>query len=206
MTARALVLLVAVLLVMVSGTPGIAQELTAEVRTWAGQSFRLVDAGLEVFYSILPPSEVQGGQPAAPGGGPAMGAAYGATPQTGRFSGVQLFGGTESLGQYFRGGPEPLQGHRRAESVTLYREGVATRIPVANLATLTFGRQPVTNSTLPPYLAPSDIHYRATAQLTDGTRVEGDYVNLGNALLRGSTPEGRVEIPWKDIEVVRFTR
>jgi hypothetical protein len=40
----------------------------------------------------------------------------------------------------------------------------------------------------------------------DGSTVEGDYVNLGTAILRGVTPEGRVDVPWLDIQTIRFTR
>jgi len=40
----------------------------------------------------------------------------------------------------------------------------------------------------------------------DGERVEADYVNLGTAMLRGTTPNGRVEIPWEEVEHVIFER
>ena len=55
-------------------------------------------------------------------------------------------------------------------------------------------------------MAPTHIRYAASVVLTDGSRVDGDYVNLGTVVLRGQTPEGRVDIPWQDIEVVRFSR
>jgi hypothetical protein len=42
--------------------------------------------------------------------------------------------------------------------------------------------------------------------LLDGSRIEGDYVNLGTTFLRGRTPYERVDIPWQDIETVRFSR
>jgi hypothetical protein len=36
--------------------------------------------------------------------------------------------------------------------------------------------------------------------------VEADYVNLGTTILRGITSDGRVEIPWHEIETLRFVR
>ena len=42
--------------------------------------------------------------------------------------------------------------------------------------------------------------------LEDGSRVEGDYVNLGTTFLRGRAGQGRVDIPWDQIEIVRFKR
>jgi hypothetical protein len=42
--------------------------------------------------------------------------------------------------------------------------------------------------------------------LLDGTRLEGEYVNLGTTYLRGRTPHSRVDIPWEQIETLRFTR
>ena len=42
--------------------------------------------------------------------------------------------------------------------------------------------------------------------LTDGSRVEADYVNLGTTVVRGMTPQGRVDIPWGDVETIRFQR
>ena len=47
---------------------------------------------------------------------------------------------------------------------------------------------------------------RAEGLLADGRRIAADYVNLGTAILRGATPDGRMDIPWQDIEVLRFTR
>jgi hypothetical protein len=77
---------------------------------------------------------------------------------------------------------------------------------VNRIATIAFKRQPVRNSTLPPYVAPEHIYSAATVTFTDGSTLDGDNVNPGTLLLRGTTPEGRVEIPWQEIESVRFTR
>ena len=80
------------------------------------------------------------------------------------------------------------------------------RFIVSSVAVLAFHRQPVRGSSLPPYVATSHFRYAAKATLTDGSSVEGDYVNLGSAVLRGLTPEGAVDISWHEIEHVRFTR
>jgi hypothetical protein len=180
-------------------TPSGAQDGGAEVRTWDGQSLSLADASLEVFYTILPPRKDEGGA-----AGPADSAAAGAT--AGRFSGMRIFGSVESLSSFFDKGSEPMQGHRRTDSVKLHRHGIATQIPISSVATLVFTREPVKDSALPPYVAPSHFRYGATAILVDGSRIDGSYVNFGTAILRGRTRDGRVDIRWEDIEVVRFNR
>ena len=58
-------------------TPSAAQDTSAEVRTWAGQSWRLAQPSLEVFYTI--PAPPKGGAPDS----------YGAPPPSG--------GGSQSL-------------------------------------------------------------------------------------------------------------
>ncbi len=168
--------------------PVMAQEVTAEVRTWSGESWRLMQPSLEVFYTILPKGKAGGGS-----------------------------NGMQSLASSVTGGgilerthtreaqaPAPMQGHKRREVVTLFREGAETQIPLARIKSLQFFRQPVEKSPLPPYLAGTHFRYFATAELVDGSRVEGDYVSLGTTVLRGMTPQGRVDIPWQDIENVRF--
>lgn len=105
-----------------------------------------------------------------------------------------------------RSAPDTIQGHRQGQEITVYRGGVATQIPLASIASLTFTRQPVQDSSLPPYVAASHVRHAASVALVDGTRIDADYVNLGTAILRGATPDGRVDIPWQDIEVIRFAR
>ena len=83
---------------------------------------------------------------------------------------------------------------------------MATQIPLGNISSITFKRQPVLDSSLPPYVAATHIRYAADIALADGTRIDADYVNLGTVILRGTTPEGRIDIPWQDIEVLRFIR
>jgi hypothetical protein len=169
--------------------PVAAQEPVAEVRTWSGQTLRLSQPSLEVFYTIL----VKGEEAAAPPEPATQG-----TP-------AMLFGSPTALAGVLDKKPEPLSGQRQAESVTLKRGAVEQRIPLASVASLTFARQPVV-SALPPYLAATHFRYAATAVLLDGTTVEADYVNLGTTILRGTVSDGRVEIPWYEIETLRFVR
>jgi hypothetical protein len=214
----------------------VAQDLTAEVRTWSGQTVRLSQPTLEIFYTLLPQSREVPGAPADEGSGslptsgvPAAGGlGYGSAalpgsgvpaPMVGFAGGyddLRVSGSMASLGSMFgrnRGGGgsgeiATAQGRRQRDSISIFRGGVETQVPLANLASLTFTRQAAKDAiALPPYVSPGGrFQYGATAVLLDGSRVEGDYVNLGTTLLRGTTPQGRVDIPWEDIAVVRFTR
>ncbi len=171
-----------------------AQEMSAEVRTWTGQSWRLSQPVIQLRYTIVesagptPPPAAEGAAPPPPGMFPAVA------------GGTQLIGGPP--------GQEPRSRTARRESdvVTIEKDGVATRVPLALIDTLVFMRQPVLGSTLPPYFAPQHVRYLATAVLKDGSRVEGDYVSLGTAVLSGVAPQGRVEVPWEQIETIRFRR
>ena len=186
--------------------PAAAQDLTADVRTWTGQSLRVSQASFEVFYTIFPPQKDDGGQQATGG---MEGLAASKTRIGGgddRLRAAQVFGSLGSIGTLLDRGPEPMQGNKYVEHVTVYRGGVERRIPVASIASLTFRRGRVINSTLPPYVAPSHYRHAATIALVDGTRIEADYVNLGTAFLRGATAEGRVDMSWQDIESIRFSR
>lgn len=181
-------------------TPSAAQDVSAEVRTWAGQSWRLAQPSLEVYYTI--PVPAKGGAP-DPYGAPSSStsAGGGASQQT-----LSMSGSLQALESFFDAGPAPRQGHRQAEYITIRRGTVETRLPFASVTSLTFTRQPVSGSHLPPYYVNRHFRYAATAVLTDGSRVEGDYINLGTLVLRGQTAEGRVDISWEDIESVRFQR
>jgi hypothetical protein len=170
--------------------PVAAQEPLAEVRTWSGETLRLSQPSLEMFYTIL----VKGKEDTAP----SPDASPSAAP-------AMLFGSVTSLGSALDKKPDPLSGQRQAETVTIQKGGVERRIPLLSLASLVFARQPVVSS-LPPYLAPTHFRYAATAVLVDGTTVEGDYVNLGTTILRGTASDGRIEIPWYEIETLRFVR
>lgn len=179
-----------------TATIATAQDVIAEVRTWTGESWRLSQPSLEIFYTIMPklPEEE-----AAPGN-------YAAKegPQAQAAQAVQMAGPVASLKAAFEKKPEPQQGHWQTYVVTLSRHGVETQIPLSNIRALQFVRQPAQQGLLPSYVAPAHFRYSAVAELVDGSRVEGDYVNLGTVVLRGLTPTGRVDIPWYEVENVRF--
>jgi hypothetical protein len=184
-------------LLLAVALPASGQELTADVETWTGDSRRLSQVSLEVFYTILP-QPAEGTLPDAPDtAGPSNGLGI---------KNVALFGSTKALSQAFGKGPEPLSGRRQSDVVPLHKDGVETRVQFSRIETLLFARQPVRQNPLPPYVAPTHFRHSATAILTDGTRLEADYVNLGTAVLRGTTAEGRIDIPWDQIAVIRFRR
>ena len=207
MTPRMLIGSLTLAVAAAAVSPAAAQDVTAEVRTWSGQSVQLSQPSLEVFYTILPKTEEGGGggySGASAGGAPGtMGSGSGSGSQIG----TEISGSIRSLSKLFKDkGPEPLQGNRQILTVSLTQAGVERRIPLDAIKDLAFTRTQVADSTLPPYVVPTHFRYAASALLTDGSRVDGDYVNLGTATLRGLTSQGRVEIPWQDIEVVRFSR
>src|SRR5262245_48672262 len=187
MIVNALKIAIGLALVSATAGPAFAQSITAEVRTFAGQTYRLTDVSLEVPYTIVPPRKDDAG-PAetAPTTGPR-------TPM--------LFGSAAQIGHFLDRGPDPLQGQRQSEIVTLQKDGVEVRLALAALQSLSFTRTRII-STLPPYVAPDHYRHAATAVLLDGSRVVGDYVNFGTTFLRGRTPHGRVDVPWGDIETV----
>lgn len=185
--------------------PVSAQDMTAEVKTWTGQAWKLEQSSLEVFYtiSIAAGDEQQQGAPSAAGSGPSV-AIYGSSfGRGGRGIQGSLF--AEARG-YDQGSPDAFQGRRRRDYITVYQRGTEIQVPVDRIASLLFRRQPVTGSTLPPYVSGTHHRHAVTAVLTDGGQIEGDYINMGTTILRGTAPQGRVDIPWDDIESVRFTR
>ena len=192
-----LLLLAATTLATHVGTAA-AQDVTAAVRTWSGQSLQLSQPSLEVFYTIV--SKAQ--ESAAGGGGGRVGQAGLGSLGT-QYQDPSLFTLNRLFGSQ---APDTIQGHRQAGDITVYRGGVATQIALDRIASLAFTRQAVKDSSLPPYIAGTHTRSAATVVMTDGARVDADYVNLGSMLLRGTTPEGRVDIPWQDIQTVEFRR
>ena len=192
------VMVTTAMLVMATVSPVVAQETTAEVRTWGGQSMVLTAPWVEVFYTVMPKGEEA---PPSTGGMPA--------PPTGTTGGTQpeIRGSFQSLQRAFQqeGASQTLRGQRETSVLTLSRDGVDVKVPVERLATLTIARQRA-GSSLPPYISPTHQRYAATAVLTDGSRIEADYLNFGTAVLRGMTPQGRVDVPFEQIESIRFAR
>jgi hypothetical protein len=209
MNRHALIAILALAWVVPFALPAQAQDVSADVKTWSGRSWRLSQPSLEIFYSIVSKPQEQ----AATGGSAGPGST--GMDKVTSFSSLTLGGlsresvdpSLATLGRFFgKSAPETIQGHRQGQEITAYRGGVATQIPLANISSITFKRQPVRDSSLPPYVAATHMRYAADIALADGTRVDADYVNLGTAILRGTTPDGRVDIPWQDIEVLRFAR
>ena len=61
MNPRVLIGWLALAALVAAALPAAAQDVTAEVRTWSGQSLRLTQPSLEVFYTIVPKEEGPGG-------------------------------------------------------------------------------------------------------------------------------------------------
>ena len=77
-----IVMLAAAMLVVAAVSPAAAQEATAEVRTWGGQSLVLTGPWVEVFYTVTP--RPWAGEEMAPVGGvpaPPMGTSGGTQPE-----------------------------------------------------------------------------------------------------------------------------
>lgn len=184
----------AVLVAVAAGTGGAAgQEPRATVQTYRGASYTVGDLSLEVFYTIGEPREKAEGERfqstlsvVAPMGAP--GEARGQAPAA-----------TEA-----ERAEKLLRGHARATAITVSRDGVETQIAWDRIRAMLFSRQSVAVPLLPPYIP----HYRYAVSVTlvDGQRVEADYVSLGTSILQGTTPEGRVQIPWEEVQHVIFER
>jgi hypothetical protein len=181
--------------------PVAAQDVTAEVRTWDGQSWRIAQPSLEVFYTI--PAPQQGGGPDRYTAGPS-GNTPGGQLGSGSATLPVMSGSVGTLQNYFQG-PEPRQGHRQADYITVRRGGIERQIPLASIASLTFARYQVP-STLPAFYVNRHFRYTATVMLTDGSRIEADSINLGTMVLRGQTASGRLDLPWEEIQFVGFQR
>jgi hypothetical protein len=214
-------LLATFIVVALGASPAAGQQVTADVRTWSGQTFTISEPTFEIFYTIMPSvtAALGGGGGYAPAGAPGVGGAPGVVPAPrGELSqaptniGIGSVGfqsGTASLaasGTLLPEGVPSKQGRRQQDSVRLARQGVEVHVPVANLSSLAFSRTLVLRSSLPPYAALTHFRHGATAVLADGSRIEGDYVNMGTGVLRGATPQGVIDIPWDEIESIRFQR
>jgi hypothetical protein len=201
---KSIVLLMAATALAGTARGAAAQDVTAAVRTWSGQALELAQPSLEVFYTIV--SKTQ--ESSAPAGGTGVGQVTGmGSLGLGGLGTQYVDPSLATLNRLFGSqAPDTIQGHRQAQDITVYRDGVATQIALGRIASLAFTHQAVADSPLPPYIAASHVRSAATVLLTDGTRVDANYVNLGTMLLRGTTPGGRVDIPWQDIQTVEFRR
>jgi hypothetical protein len=199
----------AFLVLLLLGVPAaevFAQDIGAEVRTWSGRSLRLTQASFEIRYTIVPAKGAGGAAPGGAPGGPTAGV-YAGPLVTGMGGGTSgSIGSLQGFEQFTSQSAEPIQGRRPVDYLNVYQDGVTHHLAVGQIESIAFRRQPVVDSTLPPYVAPEHVLSSAMVTFTDGSTLDGDYVNPGTMLLRGTTPEGRVEIPWQEIETVRFSR
>jgi len=133
MNPRVLIGWLALAALVAAALPAAAQDVTAEVRTWSGQSLRLTQPSLEVFYTIVPKEEGPGGAqvPGAAGGAPGN---MGSGVSSGSLIGTEMRGSVQNLSRLFGGGgAEPLQGNRQAETVSIRQAGVERRIPLESI-------------------------------------------------------------------------
>ena len=83
--------------VVIAAAPVAARDPVAEVRTWSGETLRLSQPSLEVFYTILVKGKEDGRHPPTrPLGGACM-----------------LFGSATALASALDKKPDPLSGHAR---------------------------------------------------------------------------------------------
>ena len=195
-----------------------AQQVTAEVRTFSGQTVTVSDPTFEIFYTILPAvtAGLGGGGAYAPGTpiapvptGPGVSGELAQPPVTIGVGSVGFQSGTAmsaASGTLLPAGPASKQGRRQQETLTLSSGGSEIHLPVSNLMSLAFTRSLVSASPLPPYVATTHFRHAVIAVLADGSQIQGDYVNMGTAIIRGTTSQGTIDIPWDDLELVRFRR
>src|SRR5262249_58263323 len=134
MTTRKLIGSLALAVAAAAASPAAAQDVTAEVKTWSGQSVQLSQPSLEVFYTIVPKTEAPGEQQyGASGAGGAPGA-MGSGTSTGSLVGTEISGSIPTLSRLFSDkGPDPLQGNRQVVTVSLTQAGGARRVSLDTL-------------------------------------------------------------------------
>lgn len=174
------------------------QESSATIRTYQGLSYKVADLSLEVFYTIGEPKEKEE-QDWTQRFQPTISVMSTSAAATGGEQMPPAGAGAEKEAKL-------LRGHSRMSHITMSNQGVETRIAVDQIRSVRFARKPVATAglRLPPYIP----HYRysASVSLTSGAQVEADYVNMGGAMVRGTTPSGQVDTPWEEVESIVFER
>jgi hypothetical protein len=188
-------MLAALAVLWASALPGAAlgQEPTAEVWSRSGQVLRLTHPVLESLATVVI------GEPEAPREDSRR--AFARLEVMGAGAGTST---SESQAGGAKKGWEVRQARYALDTLTLRQGATEIRIPLATVRMLVLTRELVADSPLPPHVAATHFRYAAILVLTDGSRVDGDYINLGATVLRGYTREGRVEISWDEIESIRF--
>ncbi len=189
---------IVVVLVFIAGT-ALGQDTIATIRTYQGVSYKLGDPSLEVFYTIGEPKSMQAGAPQAAGG-----QSFGSMINITNVSGAPAGGEQPGAG----GGTEErlLRGHYQANAITVSNQGVPTRILLDQIRAVRFTRRSVAveGLQLPPYIP--YYKYSVSVSLVGGGQVDADYVNLGATIIRGTAPNGRVDILWEEVEQILFER
>jgi hypothetical protein len=193
---RARVGLGALLALLAAAPPAAGQEPMAEVRTRAGQVWRVTHPVVERLTTVVVKEseasrQADTSRPFAPSDRLSP-----SSPSTASTISESPAGPTREM--------LVRQARYPVDALTLYQGASELRIPLARIRLLVLSRELVAGSPLPPYVAVSHFRHAAVVVLTDGSRVEGDYVNLGATVLRGTAREGQVEIAWDEIESVRF--
>ena len=202
---RALLPVVTAFVVAITIAPAIAQESVAEIQTWRGDSFRISQPALDSLYSIIPRALIgANGAPVAGAAGAAAETGVSAPP-AGSGPQASIIGSARSLAGLFGQGPPPIQGRASHHALTFVRSGVETRVPFDRISGLTVERKDLA-STLPPYVSATHAQYAATAVLVDGSTIQADYVNFGTIILRGTGPQGSIELPLEDVRTLKITR
>ena len=187
----------AIAVVLASITPAAAQDVIAEIETWRGASVRLMQPSLDALYTIVPAPLL------GPTGAPAAGAAGAAAQAPATMAG----GGTKPVAATAIGaGPAPIQARREQNTLTFVRDGVEIRVPFDRIAGLVVERRAIVTNTLPPHVSPTHAQYWASAVLIDGSTIEAASVNFGTTILRGSGPQGTIELPLEDVKTLKITR
>ncbi len=185
---------VAVVVLLVGSAPG--QDINGTIRTYQGVSYRVAEPTLEMSYTI--------GEPKSIGHNPSQVSGV----QSGSINITTVSGGPSGGEQPGGGAAEErlLRGHSRATEFAVWRHGIEGRIAWDEIRSMRFARNPVTVAGLrmPPYIP--DFKYSVSVVLITGEQVEADYVNLGGAIVRGTMPTGRLEIPWQEVETIIFER
>jgi hypothetical protein len=198
MTRTLLVVSVALAVVMVSTLPVESQEVVADVETWRGGSVRIAQPSLDVLYTIVPRRQVPGAAPplSTTGGSGAAGAptATSGTP----VSGASMIGFGLSTAPI-----DVTQSRDRVQTLTFVRDGIETRIPFERIVDLAVERRDMASS-LPPYIRQEQ--YSAKAVLTDGSTIDATSVSFGMIILRGTGPQGAIELPLEDVKTLKIKR
>lgn len=120
MSRHASVMAAALTVLVASAAPAVAQTPSAEVRTWTGQTYQLAEPSLEVRYTIMVKKDEASGPSES-------------APTTGARA-PMLFGSASAIGQFLDKQPDPLQGNRQSETITLRRGGAEIRLPLASVS------------------------------------------------------------------------